>query len=108
MKIYTCSAISEYILWGIILFTLIYAPPLLPYTHLMLGIFLLGVILIRFNSRYIYVFILPIPMSALYDDIVDLPHYYHLFNRFAVLLFMEFTCGTYLLTNFKEIYHFFL
>lgn len=38
MKIYTCSAISEYILWGIILFTLIYAPPLLPYTHLMLGI----------------------------------------------------------------------
>lgn len=122
MKIYTCSAISEYILWGIILFTLIYAPPLLPYTHLMLGIFLLGIILIRFNSRYfeviresglktwiklmiitlIYVFILPIPMSALYDDIVDLPHYYHLFNRFAVLLFMEFTCGTYLLTNFKE------
>lgn len=122
MKIYTCSEISEYILWGIILFILLYAPPLLPYTNLILGMFLLGIILIRFNSRYleviresglktwirlmiitlIYVFILPIPMSALYDDIVDLPHYYHLFNRFAVLLFMEFTCGTYLLANLKE------
>lgn len=122
MKIYTCSEISEYILWGIILFTLLYSPPPLPYTNLILGVFLLGIILIRFNSRYleviresglktwirlmiitlIYVFILPIPMSALYDDIVDLPHYYHLFNRFAVLLFMEFTCGTYLLANLKE------
>ena len=47
MKIYTCSEISEYILWGIILFILLYAPPLLPYTNLILGMFLLGIILIR-------------------------------------------------------------
>lgn len=40
MKIYTCSEISEYILWGIILFTLLYAPPLLPYTNLILGVVL--------------------------------------------------------------------
>lgn len=127
MKVYNFSDISTTFGWFSMLFILVYAPPVLPYTNLMLGCTLLFLILIGFNRRYLntirqsglglwlkimafilaYDFILPLPMSFLYDDIVDLPHYYHLFNRFAVLIFMEFTCITYLLTHFeKEKYSF--
>lgn len=122
MKVYSVSDISQTILWISFLFVLVYAPPVLPYTNLILGTFILAIMLIKHNPKYlvtiresgmgtwtklmvgifVYVLIVPLPLSAFYDDIVDIPHYYHLFNRFAVLLFMELTCATYILTYFKE------
>lgn len=122
MKIYSLSEMSQTILWTSFLFVLIYAPPVLPYTNLILGMFVLSIMLIKHDRDYlitikesglgiwikvmigilIYTLIIPLPLSAFYDDIVDASHYYHLFNRFTVLLFMEVTCATYILTYFKK------
>lgn len=122
MSAYSCPKRFHCFLWVLFLFIFIYNPPILPYTNLFLGMFVLVIMLLNFNHSYvdvirksgikiwiklmiiilIYVLILPSPISALYNDIVDLPHYYHLFNRFAVLLFMEFTCAIYFLDYMKK------
>lgn len=124
MRLYTYPKISiaTSISWIIFLFILIYAPPILPYINILLGCCVGAIMLTRFNSSYweviqksgmeiwvkvmfiilTYVFVVSLPVSVLYYDIVDIPHYYHLFNRFAVLLFMEFTCTIYLLAQFKK------
>ena len=97
MKIYSLSEMSQTILWTSFLFVLIYAPPVLPYTNLILGMFVLSIMLIKHDRDYlitikesglgiwikvmigilIYTLIIPLPLSAFYDDIVDASHYYH-------------------------------
>lgn len=121
VKIPNISLIPSCMFWSVFLFIFTYAPPLIPYMHLLLGVFVLFVMIFTYNRAYaesfqksnlslwikvmigvfLYVLIIPLPLSAFYNDIVDLPHYYHLFNRFSVLIFMEATCTTFLLARFK-------
>lgn len=113
---------SQWIFWSLYLFIFLYAPPLIPYPHLIMGIIVFIVMLFSEKKPYLmtaresnitlwgkvmlsvflYALLIPLPVSFIYNDIVDLPHYYHLFNRFAILVFMELICGTYILTKFKE------
>lgn len=122
MEAFSISKLKNYIIWCIFIFIFIYAPPVLPYTHLIEGILVLLAMGISYNHYYreafvdsdiklwlkvmigvlAYAIFIPLPLSAFYNDIVDLPHYYHLFNRFAILVFMEVTCGTFLLARFKR------
>lgn len=122
MKNLSISGVKNYLLWCIFVFILIYAPPLIPYIHVLLGVIVFLIMLFGKNHIYLaafresdmwlwtkfmmavflYALLIPFPLSAFYNDIVDLPHYYHLFNRFAVLVFMEVTCGTFLIARFQK------
>lgn len=113
---------KDWLFWSFFLFIFIYAPPLLPYTHLILGSIIFIIILLHYNRSYgetfkksdintwmktmiavfVYAILIPFPLSIFYNDVVDLPHYYHLFNRFAILIFMEGVCTTFLLTKFNK------
>lgn len=108
--------------WSILLFIFIYAPPVLPYPHILLGILVFIYMLLNYRYDYkeaivksdmniwiktmvlvfLYAALIPFPLSIFYDDVVNVEHYYHLFNRFAVLIFMEAICGTFLLAKFKR------
>lgn len=115
------TSVTGFIFWSIFAFIFLYAPPVIPYFHILVGLFIFAIMIVTFNRRYIeayklsnlstwvkamlgvflYALLIPLPLSAYYGDIVDLPHYYHLFNRFAVLVFMEVIFGTFLLSRFR-------
>lgn len=112
---------TDFLFWSIFMFVFLYAPPVIPYFHIFVGFVIIVVMVFTFNKHYfetyklsnmstwfkmmlgvfLYALLIPLPLSAYYGDIVDFPHYYHLFNRFAVLIYMEIIYGIFLLTRFK-------
>lgn len=112
------AGLENQIILLLFVFELIYAPPILPYLYIFLGIFLLFIFvwdrktvsISLFYQKsgmklwmhamlllFLYAVLIPIPVSFLCEDIVNAKHYYHLFNRFSVLVFMELTFGLYIL-----------
>lgn len=107
MKIKLNSLLIDKIHLTFILFILIFAPPFLPYTNLLLALFMIIILLtknkkiinaILFDSKIInwiaimiiltiYVLSVSIPISILYDDIINISNYITIINRFGILTF---------------------
>lgn len=116
MKLKEGLQLSEYfkdkIIYTAYLFVLIFAPPILPYPHILLSFFSLIYLWINYRSKVrnifrsskllsfikvfsflvLYVLIIPLPVSLLMDDIVNIGHYISLVNRYGVLMFTVVSC----------------
>ena len=104
------------------LFMLIFAPPIVPYAHLVLAVYSVIMLLLKYpadwkNSFFscgaykwvycmafllLYVIVIPLPISFVCDDVVNTSNYISVFNRFAVLLVVVVSCGVYLISQISE------
>lgn len=104
------------------LFLLIFAPPIVPYTHLVLAVYSVFMILLRYSTvwkyslytsdaykwvycmafLFLYVIVVPLPISFFCDDIINTSNYISVFNRFAVLFVVVIPSVVYLISQIQE------
>lgn len=108
--------------YSLYLFVLVFAPPLIPYPHLFLTIlsFLMLVTtykrtawtVLKKSGIYnwvlamvllaMYTVCIPLPISMICGDIVNLSHYISVINRYGVLVVAVSVCATYLLCTAEK------
>ena len=117
MKIYIKRESLDRIIWTLYLFVVIFAPPIIPYPHLVLTAISVLLLVTEYRPYYkgiavastaytwllgmivvaVYALTIPTAISMFLSDIVDTSHYISLFNRFAVLVVTIIPCSTLLL-----------
>ena len=117
MKIYIKRESLDRIVWTLYLFVVIFAPPIIPYPHLVLTAISVLLLMTEYRPYYkgiaiastaykwllgmivvaVYALTIPTAISMFLSDIVDTSHYISLFNRFAVLVVTIIPCSTLLL-----------
>jgi len=104
------------------LFILIFAPPFLPKTNLILAIYSIGMIAIRYKNQvmrvltqseqwkwivvwlflFVYAILIFVVNLLLFNEMVQLSHYVSLFNRYFVLIVTVVPCLLYYLSYAQE------
>lgn len=117
MKIYIKRESLDRIIWTLYLFVVIFAPPIIPYPHLVLTAISVLLLVTEYRPYYkgiavastaytwllgmivvaVYALTIPTAISMFLSDIVQTSHYISLFNRFAVLVVTIIPCSTLLL-----------
>ena len=110
------------IVWTVFSFIMIFAPPIVPYIHLILAIFSALLVLVKFRSTgkavlvesgiyrwawsiviwLLYSFSIPLLVSALIGDIINISNYTQTINRYGVLVFCTVFSGTAFLSFIRE------
>ena len=110
------------LLCSLYLFILIFAPPIIPYPHILLTIISLLILIIKYKNYIwrileesqiktfmativlliIYILYIPIPISVLYGDIVNASHYISLMNRYGVFITTVSICTIYILCKTEK------
>lgn len=103
-------------------FILIFAPPVLPRINFILALYSICLILVNYRKQVVqimyrsgmYIWLLlmiSLPIYGLtitcingviYDDIINLDHYIHLYNRFIALTIVMIPCCTYMIAYLKK------
>ena len=109
-------------LWSLYAFVLIFAPPFMPYPQIALtalSLFLLVgfypktsiSVIVQSNMHKwaigmlvwaAYILTIPTLISMVTDDIVDLSHYMHIFNRYGMLFLVGIPCCTLVISHMEK------
>lgn len=109
-------------LWSLYMFVLIFAPPIIPYPQLVLMLISVIFVIGRYRNSYrivamksgmntwikgmilwvMYVVVISLGESLLVGDIVDLPHYMHIFNRYGMLSIVGMPCCIFVLCELQK------
>lgn len=110
------------VLWSLYMFVLIFAPPIIPYPQLVLMMVSLILVIGQYRNLYkmvtvkssmniwlkgmvlwaMYVVVISLGESLLVGDIVDFPHYIHIFNRYGMLSIVGIPCCLFILCEFQK------
>ena len=119
------------IIWSLFLFVMIFNPPIIPRINLFLAFISTLIILLKYRNRikrimrqskinswgfwigllFLYAFTIPLVISLLMNDIVNIENYSALINRFVVLFITVVPCAIHLICTLEKKgydYHFFI
>ena len=119
------------IIWSLFLFVMIFNPPIIPRINLFLAFVSTLIILLKYRYRikrimrqskinswgfwigvlFLYAFTIPLVISLLMNDIVNIENYSALINRYAVLFITVVPCAIHLICILEKKgydYHFFI